>query len=316
MKILFIIDEWDELDLPTDTTFQLMAEALARKHEVYIVTPRHLFMQNSEPAGNLQGVTGIRYARFEYDLAQEHAMPLCEMDAILMRKNPPVDSSFLAILQLLAYVDSTKTFIMNSPLALQHFDDKLGIFEFPQFTPPSTATSSSQVLHAFLAQHKEIVLKPLRVYGGESVVRINQTDSNRFVLIEMLTNHGQAFVLAQKFLPEVTDGDKRVFVLDGKILGKEVRINRTGDHRDNIRAGGTSHSTKLTQEEVNICESIGIALSKKDLWLIGIDLIGGRVTEINVTSPGGILEINRNDGLHLQTDVIKFVEKMCMSLRA
>lgn len=299
MNILFIIDPIKKLHRETDTTLAIMEEANQRDHHVWTSEVSDLRLEGKTPWGRLR--------RFKKESACD--IPLEQIPIIFMRKDPPFTIDYVMTTSLLSLINPKKSFIINHPTALRNFNEKLGIFQFPEFIPPTIVTKKYSDIIAFLKKEKKIVLKPLEGYGGDEIVVLDQKDKNRNALLEILTRKETRFIMAQKYLAAVKHGDKRVLILDGKILGQQNRVAPTDDHRSNISAGGKSYKTRLTPREKKICEIVGKALLKQGIYFAGIDLIGGLITEINVTSPTGLVKINEHEGKKLEKEVVNWLEK-------
>ncbi|MBI2638079.1 glutathione synthase [Candidatus Peregrinibacteria bacterium] len=299
MNILFIIDPLETLHLETDTTFIIMAEAKRRGYGVWTATLKDLFLKHHVPFCKAEKFSG----------AQTREWQLANFQIIFMRKDPPFSIDYIAATSMLSLVDPKKTFILNHPAALRNFNEKLGILQFPDLIPPSIVSKRYEDFIAFLKKHKKIVLKPLEGFAGEEIIILEQGDKNRNALLEMLTRKETRYLMAQRYLPAVRLGDKRVLILNGKILGQQNRVAHPSDHRSNISAGGSSHRTRLTTKERRICETVAKTLLAQGIYFAGIDLIGGFVTEINVTSPTGLVKINEHEKAHLEKKVLDFLEK-------
>lgn len=299
MNILFIIDPIEKLHRETDTTLAIMEKALRRKHAVWITTVADIFIKDVRP-----------FAHAALWKNRKHAtLALEKFPVIFMRKDPPFSIDYVMTTSILSLVDPKKSFIINNPAALRNFNEKLGIFQFAEFIPPTLVSKKYSDIIAFLKAHKKIVLKPLEGFGGDEIIVLNHKDKNRNVLLEMLTHRETRFIMAQKYLEEVIRGDKRVLLLNGEILGAQNRVAGPFDHRSNISAGGTSYKTRLTQREKKICKVVGKALLEQGIYFAGLDFIGGYITEINVTSPTGLVKMNEHEGVRLEKRVVDFIEK-------
>lgn len=309
LAILFIIDPFEMLNLRTDASIFMMAEAHRRGHTVFISHLSDLVVEEGIPKATVRKIKSIDTAPKQWKEEASHTTALFAMDAILMRKDPPVDLDYIVATYILSLA-SEKTFVMNDPGMLRNFNEKMGIFYFPELSPPSLVAKDHAVLIKFLHHYKTIVLKPLEKMSGEEVIVVHEDDKNRNALLELLTHKEKRFIMAQEYLPEVEKGDKRIFLLDGEIVGFYNRIASPHDHRSNLHAGGTLVSTNLTKQEKNTAASIGGKLKKMGIAFAGIDMIGGLVTEINITSPGGGFEIvNQTARPRIEEKIINFIEK-------
>lgn len=310
MNILFIIDPLLSLHVETDTTLLIMREAHNRGHTVSSATLDDLFIDGAVPYGT---ATELIFAHKTGHIELPQCMTsvlhkLNDFDVIFMRKDPPCDMAYVNATHILSLVDRTKTFVLNEPSALRNFNEKCGIFEFPTCIPPTLVGRRSSELMGIIKTHKKVVLKPLDGFGGSEIIVVEAGDKNTDVFLEMLTRHGTRYIMAQKYLSEIKDGDIRVLILDGKILGQQKRLPHDASHRANISAGGSSHSVHLTPRQEEVSVQIGMELKKRGIYFAGLDFIGDYITEINITSPTGIAKINAHDNVHLEKDVVDFLE--------
>lgn len=310
MNILFIIDPIEQLDLEIDTTFLIMAEAYIRKHTMWIATLQDLRVENGIPCGTLTELEEISRERKDFRKGVMRDTPLSHMSVIFMRKDPPFTIDYVMATYILSLVQKKKTFIINDPAALRNFNEKMGIFQFSKYIPPTIVTKQYKGITAFLQKYKKIVLKPLEKASGQEVIVLDSKDKNRNSLLEMLTHNEKRYLMAQEYLPEAQSSDKRVILLNGKIIGQYVRFPHPSDHRSNFLAGGTYAKTILTQREKYICLSVAKRLASEGIYLAGIDIIGGYLVEINVTSPGGFKEVDEFQSARAEEKVLDFLEKM------
>lgn len=308
MNILFIIDPLETLHLETDTTFIVMAEAYRRGHGVWTATLKDLFIKHNIPCGKMTKITIRADKKKTWKALTQKEATLESMPVIFMRKDPPFSIDYIAATSILSLVNPQKTFIINHPAALRNFNEKLGILQFPDLIPETIVSKRYEDFIAFLKKHKKIVLKPLEGFAGEEVIILEKEDKNRNALLEMLTRKETRFLMAQRYLPEVRRGDKRVLILNGEILGQENRIAHPSDHRNNISTGGSSHKTRLTEKERPMCKRLAKTLLAQGIYFAGLDLIDGFITEINITSPTGMVEINEHENAHLEKKVVDFLE--------
>lgn len=310
MNILFIIDPLESLHLETDTTFAMAACAKRRKNRVWICGVHDLSLQKNTPFAFATELEKIQSGRRKtWEKGKSEGQPLAAFQCILMRKDPPVTTDYIMATSLLSLVDRKKTLVVNEPELLRNFNEKLGILQFPKYIPETMVSKRRKDFIDFLQEHRMIVLKPLEGYGGHEIIVLDTKDKNRNSLLEMLTRHETRFVMAQRYLSEVKYGDRRVLLLDGEILGVQNRVAAADDHRSNISAGGSSHKGSLTPHERKIAEHVGAVLKKQGGYFIGLDLIGEYITEINVTSPTGLVKINEHDGVRLEENVLQWIEK-------
>lgn len=308
LDILFIIDPPEELHLETDTTFAIMAEACRRSHNVWTATLKDLSVKGCVPWGNVTKLSVSGGKKKTWKVLSIRQAPLESIPVIFMRKDPPFSTDYIAATLLLSLVNPNKSFILNHPNSLRNFNEKLGILQFPNFIPETIVSKRYSNFTEFLDKHKKIVMKPLEGFAGSEIIILEQGDKNKNAILEMLTHKENRYVMAQRYLPEVKRGDKRVLVLNGKILGQQNRIAHPSDHRSNISAGGSSHKTTLSAKERNMCERVAKSLLAQGIYFAGIDLIGGFITEINITSPTGLVKINEHEGTKLEKKVVDFLE--------
>ncbi|MGE4529841.1 MAG: glutathione synthase [Acidithiobacillus sp.] len=278
-----------------DTTFAMLLAAQSRGHACWVFTLPDLFLRDGRAWGRLRAVT-VRDEAVDYvTLGGVEERPLAEMDVVLMRKDPPVDLEYLTACYLLEHAG---TWVVNDPTSLRNANEKLYALHFPEFLPPLLVSRDLGDLRAFLAEHGEIVVKPLSARGGEGVFYLHQQDRNVGSILETVTGWGQHYVMAQRYLEAIREGDKRILLVDGEAVpGAMLRVPSASDFRGNLVAGATAVAADLTARDQEICAAIGPALRAAGLFFVGLDVIGGYVTEINVTSPTGAREIRRFFGI-------------------
>ena len=315
MQLLFIADPLESFNTKKDTTFAMMREAQRRGHALYACEPRHLLWQTQ---GQVQAqVRHIRIietasggAWFE-ELGQA-SRSVASFDASLMRKDPPFDSEFFYATHLLSQAEREGARVFNSPAALREHPEKLAVMEFPQFLGPTLVTRDAQAIRAFHAQHQDIILKPLDGMGGMGIFRVKADGLNLGSIIETLNAHGRTSVMVQKFLPEISAGDKRVLIIGGQPVPYCLaRIPQGGEVRGNLAAGGKGVAQPLSSSNQAMAQAIGAQLAPRGLLLIGLDVIGEHITEINVTSPTCFQEIQQQTGCDVAALFIDALEKAC-----
>jgi glutathione synthase len=305
MRLLFVMDEPAHINPLCDTTLVIMDEARRRGHVVEMCTPSSLWLDHGAPqtfAFLVEDTVGkLRVAE------EGRACALELFDVVLMRKDPPFDLDYYFATLLLS---RAKTRVINHPRGLREANEKLYIFNFPQFVAPTCVTRSQTELREFLAaMGGEMIVKPLDGCGGSGIFHVRHDDRNTNSILETATESGKKLVMAQRYLPEVRDGDKRILLLDGEPLGAVLRVPRADETRGNLHVGGTATKTTLTEREQQICAALGPRLREDGLWFVGIDVIGGWLTEVNVTSPTGVQEINRLDGVKLEARIVDWLER-------
>lgn len=308
----FVMDPVGTINTEKDTTFVLMLEAQARGHEVWYLELKDLFVKEARAFGNATELT-LKRARDYYKSGATETVPLESFDAVWMRKDPPFNQDYIYATYILSLIDEGKTKVINKPRGIRESNEKLYTLYFPEWIPKSLVTKDITQLNIFLTEvGGEIVVKPLDGHGGEGIFYVREGDRNANVILETITNFGTQYVLAQKFIDEVSEGDKRIILLNGDPLGAVLRVPRPGgEFRCNFHSGGSPEKSDLTDRDLRICEALAPRLRKDGLYFVGIDVIGGYITEINTTSPTGVQEINRLNGVKLETGVIDFVEDLC-----
>jgi glutathione synthase len=308
MRFLFVMDPAEGMLPDKDTTFAFIRGSLARSHECWHCQPHEVGYRDRGILAWARRVV-VSDTPPHVTLFERRSLRESEIDAIFVRKDPPFDSTYLHLTQLLDLV-TERCFVFNAPRGLQAANEKLLALQFAEFAPRTLVSSHSQTLLDFNASiGGEGVLKPLDGAGGFGVVKLSQGDSNKRALVDLLTLEGRRPALLQEFLPEVAGGDKRVLLLDGSSLGAIRRVPQADDIRANIHVGGTVEPTDLTDKERSIVGAIGPKLVELGLFFVGLDLIGERLIEINVTSPTGLQQISRHQGRSLERDVVAWVEK-------
>ena len=314
LKIGVIMDPVEKIDIGKDTTFVLMLEAERRGHELYYMELDDLSIRGVTPQGRCRRLS-VRRATPHYRLGESAARPLDSFQIVLMRKDPPVDMKYFVATQLLSLVDERKTVVMNHPRGLREANEKLYALHFPDLIPETLVSGELAELKTFLGDlGGEMIIKPLDGCGGSGVFYLNRKDKNTNALLEAATGNGKKPIMAQRYLPEVRQGDKRVIVLDGEPIGAVLRVPREDENRGNIHAGGRVVKTGLTARDREICRAMSPALKELGLYFVGLDVIGDYLTEVNVTSPTGVQEINVLDGVQLETRVVDFIEKRAAEL--
>jgi len=295
MKMLVIADPLATFKTYKDSTFAMMCEANRRGHRLYALEPRHLTLREQRVSGFASEITLKPAGGDPYDWFEASAPVLTELpdfDLVLMRKDPPFDNEYLYSTHLLDLAERQGALVVNRPQAIRDFNEKLAVARFPQFAPPTLVTSLEAMLREFLAEHGDVIFKPLDGMGGSGIFRVRENDPNIGVIIETITLHGSRTIMAQRYLPEIRDGDKRVLLIDGVPAPYALaRIPKAGETRGNLAAGGTGVARLLTERDREIALAVGPTLRDQGLTLVGLDVIGTHLTEVNVTSPTGMQEI-------------------------
>ncbi|MGH8755750.1 MAG: glutathione synthase, partial [Burkholderiales bacterium] len=292
MNFAFILDPLDTLKVYKDSSFAMMCEASARGHELFVMEQQDVVLQLGRVLGHARKLTLTGNEDDWYRAGEIKVMPLERFDAVLMRKDPPYDMEYIYSTYLLELAEAQGAKVFNKPRALRDFNEKLAIAKFNEFTVPSLVTRRAELILKFLAQHHDVILKPLDGMAGRSVFRIREQDVNLNATIETLTQHGTRTIMSQRYIPEVVNGDKRILLIDGKPVPYALaRIPKPGETRANLAAGGTGVTQPLSPRDQEIADALGPQLGKEGLILVGLDVIGDYLTEINVTSPTCMREI-------------------------
>ncbi len=315
-KFAFVMDPLEQVLPDKDTTFAFMLEAIGRGHEAYFVALHDLYAVGSRAYAGARRCAVMRGTPHYRFLDEGAEYPLEAFDAIFMRKDPPADAAYLYATMLLSLADRGRTFILNEPAGLREANEKLYALNFPDAIPPTLVTEDIARLKRFMAeQGGQMIVKPLDGHGGESVFLAAAADRNLNAILEAVTRFESRPIMAQRYLAEIRDGDKRLIVLDGEPLGCTLRVPRDDENRGNIHVGGNCVKAEVTARDRAICDMMRPRLKRDGLYFVGLDIIGTYLTEVNVTSPTGIQEIDRLDGVNLEARVIDFVEARVAALK-
>ena len=293
LKIALQMDPLEKLDLSGDTTFILGLEAIKRGFDVFFYSPSDLIFKNSIVYANAKILDlGFKNGKEIFSYGQEKIIKLSSIDVILMRQDPPFNMSYITATHILEKI-SSKTLVLNNPFHVRNAPEKIFVTEFSQFMPDTLITRNLSEIINFKKKNKNIIIKPLYGNGGEGVFYVKEDDSNFNVILENFLNSNEEQFIIQNYIPEVKKGDKRIILIDGEVVGAINRIPAKNENRSNMHVGGKPIKTSLNKNDKLICETISPHLKTKGLFFVGIDVIGNYLTEINVTSPTGIREINR-----------------------
>ncbi|SDB44593.1 glutathione synthase [Pseudidiomarina indica] len=310
MKLAMIMDPIESVKPHKDTSFRLLLEAQARQYEMYYLTLDDLSLVGGEPVGRARTVQVVDQASDFYTLGQPETMNLGEFDVILMRKDPPFDNEFLYATYLLDLAERRGALVVNKPQSLRDCNEKLYTAWFPELTPPTIVTRQAELIRAFHQEHQDIILKPLDGMGGASIFRVDSSGNNLGVIIETLTQHGTQYTMVQRYLPEIVDGDKRILIIDGEPMPYALaRIPSQGETRGNLAAGGTGRPQPLSESDWELARRVGPELKRRGLTIVGLDVIGNHVTEINVTSPTCVREIEAAYEINIAQKVFEAIER-------
>lgn len=311
MNLLFVADPLDHFKIYKDTTFSMMREAQRRGHRIAACLPQDLQWKSGDVVkATVRRITltGDKHAWYTEDLVETRALK--DFDAVLMRKDPPFDAEYIYATHLLEQAEREGATVINRPRSLRDHPEKLAVMEFPQFTTPTLVTRSPEAVKGFHAEHGDIILKPLDGMGGMGIFRVREDGLNLGSITETLNKGGAQTLMVQRFVPEIVQGDKRVLVIGGEPVPFSLaRIPQGSEVRGNLAAGGKGVAQPLTDEDWTIARAIGPVLAARGLLLIGLDVIGGSLTEINVTSPTCFQEITEQTGFDVPAMFVDALER-------
>ncbi|MFW8594350.1 glutathione synthase [Cribrihabitans neustonicus] len=307
MKIAFQMDPVMGVDINADSSFRLAEEAQARGHELFYYGPDHLAYQEGRITARGHDMKVQRVAGAPAELGPEHEVDLAEFDVVWLRQDPPFDMHYITSTHLLDRLKG-KALVVNDPFWVRNYPEKLLVLDFPELTPPTAVARDLGTIKAFKEKHGDIILKPLYGNGGAGVFRLDAGDRNLTALHELFTGFSREPLIVQKFLPAVSQGDKRIILVDGEPVGAINRVPAEGETRSNMHVGGRPEKIGLTARDREICAAIGPLLREKGQIFVGIDVIGDYLTEINVTSPTGIQELERFEGENIAAKIWEAIE--------
>lgn len=309
MKLLFVVDPLADLKPYKDSSVAMMRAAVARGHAVFAAEARQLYVKDSIARTACVGLE-VRTNDDWYRETQTDDGALKDFDAVVMRTDPPVDTDYLLATHLLGIAETNGARVLNRPASLRDFNEKLAILSFPQFVAPTLVAADAADIGRFLAQHHDIIVKPLTEMGGSGIFRLTTTDPNRNAILETLTRRGRRAIMAQRYLPAIKDGDKRILLIDGDVVPWALaRIPLAGETRGNLAAGGTARAQPLNARDREIADAIAPWAKAHGIFLAGLDVIGDCLTEINVTSPTGFQEIAAQTGHDVAVQFIAAIER-------
>lgn len=307
LNVAIQMDHVSTIDIDGDSTFVLGLEAERRGYEVWHYTPKDLVFRDRKVIARAQPMKLRREKGNHFTLGAPELVDLSTLDVVLLRQDPPFDMSYITTTHLLEHVHP-KTLVVNDPASVRNAPEKLFVTHFENVMPPTLITSDPIAIRDFWKEHKDIILKPLFGNGGAGVFRVRPDDENFNSLLEMFSQRSREPVIAQRYLPEVRQGDKRIILVDGKAAGVVNRVPAEGEARSNMHVGGKAVKSTLSKRDIEICETIGPELARRGLIFVGIDVIGNWLTEINVTSPTGLQQIDRFDGVSLEAQIWDRIE--------
>jgi glutathione synthase len=302
LTVAIQMDPIESIDISGDSTFVMALEAQARGHSLYHYLPQDLALTNGRIVAGARPLEVRREEGNHFTMGSQEWIDLTKVDVILMRQDPPFDMAYITATHLLEHVHP-ETLVVNDPAEVRNAPEKLFVTHFPDLMPPTLITSNQEQIMEFREEHQDIIVKPLFGNGGAGVFHITPGDENLNSLLEMFTELYREPIIIQRYEPAVRAGDKRIILIDGKPAGALNRVPAEGESRSNLHVGGTAKQSMLTKREEEICEAIGPTLKERGLIFVGIDVIGDYMTEINVTSPTCLQEINHFDGVKLEADI-------------
>ncbi len=307
LTVAIQMDPIEAVDIDADSTFVLALEAQRRGHRLYHYLPQALTYHSGEVRAAMRSLEVRRNHGNHYTLGEFENTALTAVDVVLMRQDPPFDMAYITATHMLEQVHPD-TLVVNDPAEVRNAPEKLFVTKFPDLMPPTLITSDRKEIDAFRAEHKDIIVKPLFGNGGAGVFHIGPEDENLNALMELFTGMYREPIIVQRYMPEVRAGDKRIILVDGEAAGAVLRVPSAGEARANLHAGAKAVKAEITPREHDICAAIGPELKARGLIFVGIDVIGDVMTEINVTSPTGLQEIDRFDGVSLEAQIWDAIE--------
>ena len=308
MKIAFQMDPIEYVEINADSTFRLAEEAQNRGHDLYVYTPNDLTFNRGKVAAKVRSISLKRKIGDHVNFGAVELLDLSEFDVIWLRQDPPFDMGYISNTHLLDLV-AKETLIVNNPFWVRNLPEKLLVLEFPDLIPDTVISRDLEEIKEFKREFKDIIVKPLYGNGGAGIFRLKEDDKNLTSLHELFSNMSSEPLIAQAFLPDVKNGDKRIILVDGRPVGAINRVPKAGEIRSNMHVGGKAEPAKLSQRDREICSAIGSTLKSKGQVFVGIDVIGEYLTEINVTSPTGIQELERFDNVNIAEMIWQAVEE-------
>jgi glutathione synthase len=310
-KLAMIMDPLESIYPQKDSSFAMLLEAKARGYENYYLQPKDLYLINGLPYAKVQKAQFLDLSQNYFELEPPSNLPLAEFNFIFMRSDPPLTMNYIHTTQILDLAEKAGVLVINKPQSLRDFNEKLFISYFPQCCVPSLVSCDRNQIENFLEEQGDIICKPLDGMGGRSIFRVQRKDPNLGVIIETLTQYGQSPCMSQRYIPEIKAGDKRILLINGEPVPYSLaRIPKVNETRANLVVGGTGIAQKLTERDHWICEQLKSTLQVKGLYFVGIDVIGDYLTEINITSPTCIRELDRQCGLNIAGHLFDFLESL------
>ncbi|MGR3662083.1 MAG: glutathione synthase [Paracoccaceae bacterium] len=307
LKVAIQMDPIEPIDIDADSTFRIALEAQKRGHQLFYYTPDKLAFQNGKVTARGWPLEVRAVKGDHFTLGEEAEIDLADWDVVWLRQDPPFDMGYITTTHILDLIHP-ETLVVNDPFWIRNYPEKLLVLKFPDLIPPTTIARDLDTIKAFKDKHKDIILKPLYGNGGAGVFRLDESDRNLTSLHELFTGINSEPLIAQKFLPDVSSGDKRIILINGEPVGAINRVPKAGETRSNMHVGGRPEKSGMTDRDLDICDAIGPLLREKGQIFVGIDVIGDYLTEINLTSPTGIQELERFDGTNTAEKIWQVIE--------
>lgn len=308
--IAIVMDPIESINFKKDTTLAMMWAAQDKGWQIFYLQQHDLYLDGGKAMGLVKAIKVSKNSENFYRLDEETSVELGKLDAILMRKDPPFDNNYIYSTYILEAAERQGCLVVNKPQSLRDCNEKIFATEFAEFTPPLLVSSNTELLRKFHQQHQDVIFKPLDGMGGTAIFRAKPDEANLGVIIELLTDNGNTPIMAQTYLPAIKDGDKRILIVDGKPIDYALaRIPQKGETRGNLAAGGTGRPQPLSERDREIANAIGPIVKEKGLLFVGLDIIGEYVTEINVTSPTCVREIDNEYGTDIAAILMDTIEK-------
>ena len=309
IKLGMVMDSIDHINIKKDTSFAMLLEAQVRCWELHYMELNDLFLRNGRAYARTRTLTVQRNAQQWYRFIGEQDIPLDQLDVIIMRKDPPFDQEYIYATYLLERAESMGVYVVNKPQSLRDANEKLFTAWFPQCCAETLVAREPARIRSFLHEQGEIILKPLDGMGGTSIFHLRKDDPNLSVILETMTQYNSRYVMVQKYIPEIKDGDKRILMINGEAVPYALaRIPAQGETRGNLAAGGRAEGRELTEQDCWIASQVGPTLREKGLIFVGLDVIGDKLTEINVTSPTCVQELDQQFGLNIAGTLMDHIE--------
>ncbi len=310
MKLGIVMDPISRINRKKDSSFAMLLAAQKRDWKLHYMEMQDLYINDDMPMAKMQALEVNENPDNWFNLSENQAAELASLDIILMRKDPPFDLEYIYATYILEHAEQMGSLVVNKPAALRNANEKFFITHFADCIAPTQVSRNMEILSDFIKQHKDAIIKPLDGMAGHSIFRVNESDPNRKVILETMTKDGTAYVMAQKFIPEISSGDKRILLVDGEPIPYALaRIPAVGEVRGNLARGGTGQGVELSDRDRWICEQVGPRCREMGLMFVGIDVIGDYLTEINVTSPTCIRELDSLYNIDIAGQLMDALEK-------